>query len=1097
MRMSRRQGRSRRNRGTVIVLVVAVLALLAVMGTAYLVSSRTDRKTTRAMSDNRNMDLARDAVMNQIRAQMYAATLRPSDGVLLGIPDIWKPGVAYKQQVGTAPGPVTPPSFVMGTDYQIYKCILDHISSLDVDGPPPEPKPPAKLAANLKWAITIPSDTPGGPNSARWYDYRDVPVNASSAIDFSRSPLDPAIPSEPWLARDFTPAPPTATDGDFTLLARDRFLPATPGAPVLPSGNNPPTGSGDVAVLDSINGTLDGIWYMLPINSASGIRYRYAVRIVDTSRMANLNTGWCGTPNPPNTTIDPFGQSLCSFQLCNNVNHSPALFSDVAALGPQLQTGLGTGVLGRGPTVSPATPLEWQNRCLGYERNGINPAVGSMTAPLATWFDLADELELHAYGLRTAGYTARPAAIWSVSSLAPYNPALPMNFGQTQTTKRRLFTTYSFDRTLSAAFASNANRTFTATYLPAAGGAVVTLDPLDRAVPLMRNSCRDQGVAMLSWQVAVRNGLALANQMAAVGYPTDECMAVMVNFLAQSRAARTGVSLSGGTLTIAGDTAATMEGQVTLGGAPNRTYLGYSAQPFLNEIAINAAPNGTTVDNNDFAVELFNPYTAPITLNKWVIRINGTAWHTFSALDSIPAGGYLVVAKGTTLFGTPTIASASIVIPSNTSVTLDRPYYDGADKFMTVDRISYNFGTNPSYPIASAGAPVKITCERPNCTAAGGTTPTQTTAGGADKWMCTASTPSLYVASTTPSLGAINSSNAKGDLNYFGIRLVYRFKDLVAPDLWPGINATTAESDALVRTNVGDLQCYARVCNISDAGNPVPITEQLGNTATVLPKAVSSSTCYQEARVRFDYLADTRAQRMLMNVTMVDRACDGYDQLGAGMADSSDEVRIPGRINVNTANPQVLDGVLSNFVGSVSSQVSVGMIVAYRDRVVRTSLAYTSYKGAGPAGDFRDTTSFPGMGIRSLGELMIPLGIADGKVTVTASSKVACPNILAATAPDQTWTKMFGACTVRSDTFLVYGYMEAIKAHPKYTTHNNGTDWYLAATDLPTENIGTPNLRVANRRWMAVVDRSWCNALRSDTTNFVLPKVVAIKDMPR
>jgi hypothetical protein len=93
---------------------------------------------------------------------------------------------------------------------------------------------------------------------------------------------------------------------------------------------------------------------------------------------------------------------------------------------------------------------------------------------------------------------------------------------------------------------------------------------------------------------------------------------------------------------------------------------------------------------------------------------------------------------------------------------------------------------------------------------------------------------------------------------------------------------------------------------------------------------------------------------------------------------------------------------------------------------------------------------------------------------------------------------MLTLCTVRSDTFIVYGYMEAVRVNPAYPAspgHNNGTDWYAGVTDDP-HDATKPNLRIAQRRWVALIDRSFSNYDRSDS-KFTLPRVVAIKDLPQ
>ncbi len=148
--------------------------------------------------------------------------------------------------------------------------------------------------------------------------------------------------------------------------------------------------------------------------------------------------------------------------------------------------------------------------------------------------------------------------------------------------------------------------------------------------------------------------------------------------------------------------------------------------------------------------------------------------------------------------------------------------------------------------------------------------------------------------------------------------------------------------------------------------------------------------------------------------------------------------------------------------------------------------------------DFTDPAKYPGYGIRSLSELMVPLTIDP-----------AFANALTLDQRDQLWATLYNMCTVRSDTFIVYGYLEAVKANLNFqvagisTPHNNGTDWYGPVSDDP-HNVTAPNIRVARRRFIALIDRSQANFNRLGPTgptgptnaSYQAPRVIAIKDLP-
>jgi hypothetical protein len=98
---------------------------------------------------------------------------------------------------------------------------------------------------------------------------------------------------------------------------------------------------------------------------------------------------------------------------------------------------------------------------------------------------------------------------------------------------------------------------------------------------------------------------------------------------------------------------------------------------------------------------------------------------------------------------------------------------------------------------------------------------------------------------------------------------------------------------------------------------------------------------------------------------------------------------------------------------------------------------------------------------------------------------------------------MLGNLTVRSDVFVVYGYMEAVRVHPLNTGYagliplQQVGEWYgNSVTDDP-QATGASLLRTGRKRFVAIIDRSWCNYRRDNPNNlFVLPKVLAYRELP-
>ncbi len=136
----------------------------------------------------------------------------------------------------------------------------------------------------------------------------------------------------------------------------------------------------------------DVSWNLLPYSSGSGVRYRYAARIIDSSRCANLNAGNPATSNlDTSLNIDTAGQYLTGIELGNSSIFNA---SDNANI-----TNLQVNAKGR-QSSTPFVFSSWQTQLLAYERP---------TSSAITFFDLTDEIQFRASGKAGALYTCRPA----------------------------------------------------------------------------------------------------------------------------------------------------------------------------------------------------------------------------------------------------------------------------------------------------------------------------------------------------------------------------------------------------------------------------------------------------------------------------------------------------------------------------------------------------------------------------------------------------------------------------------------------------------------------------------------------------------------
>ncbi len=1185
-----------RNRGTILILVVAVLALLVVMGTAFLTTSRNDSSAARVMNDSVNMDLSTQGVIAEVQSAIFESQLNPQDGSVLG--GMWVVGKAYN--VGDS---VFSP--IDGYAYKV-KSSKAHTSDNDTHGPPP--------TNTTDWEKAT-----AASNLARFFDYPDR--FTSDGHTYSSDNL--GFPKLSWLA---TTAVPTANTGSDVSNTRNGLFQPTTGNYVTGALYT----SANVSAMGGTNMYKDAVWNMLPFSSSGGVRYRYAIRVIDTNRFANINTGQVQTVSDGSAT-EPLateqGQTLISTWLA-----CPTIFSssDTSFLlnYNDNDTADTKGVRGRVQTIRdaggafPTTLLNWQNIVLGYERMGINPAAGNTSTIKAEWYGLDDELEMRAYGVNGNNYMARPATnnspkIW------------PNTLGAGNTTRQN-YTTYSFDRKFAAI-----NTQALVTSLPfsisvtnyssnkwAGESTTSTLQNLyARPVNLAQPTAdSDDNVA--------RQAVRIANAMYASGFTQDEIFSYVINYVAQTKTSRGSSSIdvtsaTAATLYMSSGTANSNTYTITCTGSSMTSgiqYYAYRAQPFINEVAIakkdtdNAtdvtSPATTTGDTDlttnpsnkpyvqDFAVELMNPYGSAndpldkttLDIGTWRIRVvcGGTTY--WAMINSgTPAVTSITNAANTTNKGLLVIhmkQDTTKQTPVNNNLTITGDKTD-LDFTTTGDSTGVNMNT---VPLTSDITSVSVYLERPdnNGVATGGSTakwvvvdsmvvssipaatttakqysqqranfiavstppaPAVLTPSGVgsttvvDPWLCMSNVYISEVSSTLPSLGSYNpaanklaSDNTKtlqfysdgvaGKRNLYGVYLRDRRQstdsnvDATVPTL---IEQGGANTPAIGGHHIGDLMNFSRVA-IRYSGSTFTTIPDVISNAAQKPVPLTNSQFPQEGRFYFDFSADPRAAALLENVVTVDRASDGYDQTGNGVDDMT-ELRTPGRINVNTASFDVLCAMIQGAnpnmtVIDVANHAAV--IIAYRDRTtVASGTGIGSYKTNAATPTF-SSTDFPGKGIRTIGELAIPLGIADGTISYKSgntppfevltqpSSSAYFPSAnysimdvfgrgALTTSYGSTWAKIFNTATVRSDTFIVYGYVEAVKKNPNYTgTFDPDDSWYQGDSNgqgWRNPSASNPLQLMSSRRFIAVVDRSYSNNPRGASA--VLPKIVAYKELPR
>ena len=1004
MRIARRESPPARTkmRGSALILVVAILGLLAVIGTVYIVSARTESASARAGSEGLNLDLARDAVMNQVRTALYSAT------------------VNGEGRVGVIEPNEDLPRFF---DYP------EHNGGKARDMP----------------------------------DFTSLPNNKHQLT-----------PDQPWLARALHRA--SLKDDDVCDL---------------PNVSDHPANSLITPVLNVMgDGTPDAVAHLLSYVSPQGERYRFGVRIVDLSLMANLNVGAPFASASPGSRDDPDGAFLTSYPLgdggaIDNSRHN--LY------------------------VKPFSTADWQQQIFQMERPDSGVA----------FFDVADELELRAESVSGPSPAARPVPVWSslAANAARYtcwsfsrdlrlrnSPPMPVASTQQGTQPGTQPIVIAPPYTL--------NPANVAVYPPDCGPYVWPLAPAKVGI----NPRLDAGNPSEALFYLAKAATSIATAMEASGFSQTKARAFAVNYLT---ARWSGMKTDGNAYTfpagpsIIDDKGICIRATDSAGGilatdtsefgGPSdlaavfpqnygssadengRIYVGFLPQPFINKVAVEVSPSGRAPKIDAFAVELYNPFPVRLSLGGFVmqtsrtqnvIRLNGKAVdaHGFLTLLFTITPGVGTLKSRTR--GPVENMGAGLLDASDGKIILGRNYiprlHTQPDTVAEVDEYPYDTVAGTHMPVM----PGIYVLRRLNQTT--GNDPAWESAIASTD----ATTPHLEIGNK-PVLGVLNAAPPAGAIEKLivPIDLSDRYSEEV-----PSPSADVAGPLESLH-NLNDFNRIPRICNIiqnpdippssSQADQTNPLSRQLGALFATTPVPYTANTDFPyDAQVHFDFKApaeffkdpahvpqptdafsyDARAVQLFDYLAVLDRVGDPSINIGGGRNDTA-KLRLPGRINVNTADPATL-AAIANMPSGVA-----GNIVAYRDRT------------SGSAGNY---SAAPGRGIRTLAELLVP--IADAGVS---------PRNLR--ERDADWARIINQCTTQSDSFAVYGYLEAIRPNPNFPGHAADDFYDVASTSNDPHDPAAKNIRLGARRWVAIVDRSWCNGMRGDGM-FELPRVLGIRD---
>ena len=591
--------------------------------------------------------------------------------------------------------------------------------------------------------------------------------------------------------------------------------------------------------------------------------------------------------------------------------------------------------------------------------------------------------------------------------------------------------------------------------------------------------------------------------------------------------------------------------------------VGTTAQPFLNEVEVQLTEKNGATAVTDWAIELANPFPGtnalPCGNYSLAVYFGGSKKAAFTIalggnLTGYGAGnGYIgvVALKGGTLYGQASGDSDGFVLASSDAfrvgtVTIDllRNNVSGSAGAVTVDSMTIDI---PQIPAASK-SPLYYDVARDNTVSAGG------------MWGCDSA---AVLATPTPVAGPIGSiGTSNGPVTTGGEPGVVLYDRWYSGDqVAPGATAGTDLA------NINDLNCIARECTTSTE----PLSQQIDtNTAAAGPHAAvvppanlgmyyvahaqalafptipvtagqTVSPELSESALYFDFAYDPRAAytvadasfgdpqvtvlgevppTFLSCTTLTDRSQSNTTAAIALPEGTADLVRQAGKININTAGPDVLysafseDGALWKTSATPPAAVDVEQLVAdaigFRDRLKAgvtvapfTNLVPPGYTVAGLTG----YEGFGGVGYQSTADLLVaflptiftPGDLYSGSVAPTTIQQ-----------RDAAWADVENFLTIRSDTFAVYGLVQALRLNPNWanlTTDYAPTDWYYASQgstaysnfatgkNLITTDPTNPNAEFileGSRRFIAIVDRSYCN---NGAT--VQPHIVALKILPQ
>ena len=393
------------------------------------------------------------------------------------------------------------------------------------------------------------------------------------------------------------------------------------------------------------DGIGDSKWIKLAdMTSGKGKPIYAAIRIVDNGAMLNVNTAYKFDLNDPNVTLpDINGSSQMQINLMALAGR------DAAQAGSAEETNLLNARANNGVGVDP-----WD--LLKYEQNVIWNYGSNEPNGIYTPFDISDELELRNRFLLNHTDIDTRLEVWSVE-FRKNTLSTPLIFGgrpldiwfnrayddgniDPNYAYRHIATTHNMDRIINPAGSTLNN------------GKMINVNMAD--VSLLYD--------------AISAGLRGADPNFMVVDTNDLAAQLAVNIVDHRD----------------------YDTDVTYLPIGSKTYYGFEAQPFISEIAFSISGTGADDSaNNEFAIELYNPFDVDILLSNFQLEIrrpNGEVVTTINLSGyGISDGSRFVVTNGSAAsngFGVASLMSAgggkedsNLVLATFRSLDTDPPTY--------------------------------------------------------------------------------------------------------------------------------------------------------------------------------------------------------------------------------------------------------------------------------------------------------------------------------------------------------------------------------------------------------------------------------------